>query len=103
MGPKLADYLIDVLMELIVFCSPLATTLTSSDDARGALFVLSLFYSNYLRRSTSFVIPCLHLLYPSESNDPEFDELNRKMTAIEGAMEKLLKDTKVFTEGVTSS
>lgn len=37
-----------------------------------------------------------------KSSDPEFDELNRKMTAIEGAMEKLLKDTKTFTEGVTS-
>ncbi|KAF8588489.1 BAR-domain-containing protein [Ramaria rubella] len=37
-----------------------------------------------------------------KSNDPEFDEYNRKFTAMEGAVEKLLKDTKVYSENVTT-
>lgn len=36
-----------------------------------------------------------------ESSDPEFDEMNRKMTAIESSMEKFVKDLKAFTGGVT--
>ncbi|KAF8323337.1 BAR-domain-containing protein [Clavulina sp. PMI_390] len=36
-----------------------------------------------------------------KSSDPEFDELNRKMTTLESSIEKFVKDTKAFTEGVT--
>lgn len=49
-----------------------------------------------------WLLDMLTLLY-TESNDPEFDEYNRKFTAMEGAIEKLLKDTKVYTENVTSA
>lgn len=35
-----------------------------------------------------------------ESNDPEFDEYQRKFASIEGATDKLLKDSKVFCENV---
>ncbi|KAG8897701.1 hypothetical protein FRB99_007980, partial [Tulasnella sp. 403] len=37
-----------------------------------------------------------------KSNDPEFDEFNRHFTAVEGAAEQLLKDSKAFTEAVNS-
>ncbi|KAF8060955.1 hypothetical protein FPV67DRAFT_1512275 [Lyophyllum atratum] len=35
-----------------------------------------------------------------KSNDPEFDDYQRHFTAMESGAEKLLKDTKAFTEGV---
>ncbi|CAL1697304.1 unnamed protein product [Somion occarium] len=35
-----------------------------------------------------------------KSSDPEFDDYARRFAAIEGATDKLLKDTKAFTEGV---
>ncbi|KAG8999876.1 hypothetical protein FRB94_005869 [Tulasnella sp. JGI-2019a] len=37
-----------------------------------------------------------------KSADPEFDEHNRNFTAMEGAAEALLKDSKAFAEAVTS-
>ncbi|KAG8926158.1 hypothetical protein FRC02_009174 [Tulasnella sp. 418] len=36
------------------------------------------------------------------SSDPEFDNYNRAYTSLEGATEKLLKDTKAFTDAVVS-
>ena len=36
----------------------------------------------------------------AESNDPEFDDYARRFASIETAAEKLLKDTKAFTEAV---
>ena len=38
----------------------------------------------------------------AESADPEFDDYNRRFAALEGAAEKLLKDTKAFDDGVTN-
>ena len=38
----------------------------------------------------------------TESNDPEFDDYNRRFASLEQAIEKLIKDTKVFSEGVTN-
>jgi hypothetical protein len=38
----------------------------------------------------------------AESSDPEFDEFNRKMQVLEGAIEKFIKDAKTFSDGVTS-
>lgn len=38
----------------------------------------------------------------SESTDPEFDDYNRRFAVLEGAAEKLLKDTKAFDEAVTN-
>ncbi|GJJ09401.1 hypothetical protein Clacol_003623 [Clathrus columnatus] len=38
----------------------------------------------------------------SETTDPEFDEYNRKFTAMEGALEKFLKDTKVYSDNVVA-
>ncbi|KAF5338431.1 hypothetical protein D9758_012229 [Tetrapyrgos nigripes] len=35
-----------------------------------------------------------------KSNDPEFDSMQRDFSILETAVEKLLKDTKVFTDGV---
>ncbi|KAL4254548.1 Bridging integrator 3/RVS161-like protein [Abortiporus biennis] len=37
-----------------------------------------------------------------KSNDPEFDDYARRFEAIEKATDKLLKDTKVFSEGVSN-
>ena len=46
---------------------------------------------------------CIRPVFSSaESNDPEFDDYNRRFTALEGATEKLIKDTKAFTEAVTN-
>lgn len=42
------------------------------------------------------------LSLPTESTDPEFDDYNRRFAALEGAAEKLLKDTKAFDEAVTN-
>lgn len=39
--------------------------------------------------------------FSKKSSDPEFDEMNRKMQAIESSMEKFVKDLKSFTDGVT--
>jgi hypothetical protein len=39
----------------------------------------------------------------SESSDPEFDDYNRHFAVLEQATEKLLKDTKVFTDAVTGT
>ena len=36
-----------------------------------------------------------------ESADPEFDDYQRHFTALETAAEKLIKDTKAFSEAVT--
>jgi hypothetical protein len=36
-----------------------------------------------------------------ESNDPEFDDFHRQFTAIEQGTDKLIKDTKAYTEAVT--
>lgn len=38
--------------------------------------------------------------FSKTSSDPEFDELNRHFAVLEKATEKLLKDTKAFTEAV---
>ncbi|KAH8101590.1 BAR-domain-containing protein [Cristinia sonorae] len=37
-----------------------------------------------------------------KSNDPEFDDYNRRFSALEQAIEKLIKDTKAFSEAVTN-
>ncbi|KAF8887749.1 hypothetical protein BD779DRAFT_1645412 [Infundibulicybe gibba] len=37
-----------------------------------------------------------------KSTDPEFDDYQRHFTVLEGAAEKLLKDTKAFTEAVSN-
>jgi len=37
-----------------------------------------------------------------KSNDPEFDEYHRKFTSMEGAIEKLLKDAKTYSENVNT-
>ncbi|TFL06231.1 BAR-domain-containing protein [Pterulicium gracile] len=37
-----------------------------------------------------------------KSNDPEFDDYHRAFVALEQGTEKLLKDTKLFTESITS-
>lgn len=37
----------------------------------------------------------------TESTDPEFDDYQRHFTSLEQAAEKLIKDTKAFSEGVT--
>lgn len=37
-----------------------------------------------------------------KSNDPEFDDYHRQFVALEQGAEKLLKDTKLFTESITS-
>ncbi|KDQ19817.1 hypothetical protein BOTBODRAFT_27241 [Botryobasidium botryosum FD-172 SS1] len=37
-----------------------------------------------------------------KSNDPEFDDYNRKFTALEASNEKLIKDCKVFCDAVVS-
>ncbi|KAF6766426.1 hypothetical protein DFP72DRAFT_866466 [Ephemerocybe angulata] len=37
-----------------------------------------------------------------KSNDPEFDDWHRQFTAVEGGTDKLLKDTKAFTDAVTT-
>jgi hypothetical protein len=45
----------------------------------------------------------VHLIFPPdliESSDPEFDDYNRKFTAIEAGTEKILKDSKVFRDAV---
>ena len=38
----------------------------------------------------------------TESSDPEYDDYARRFASIETATEKLLKDTKAFTEGVSN-
>jgi len=38
-----------------------------------------------------------------ESNDPEFDSYERHFASMETAVEKLLKDTKSFTDGVNGA
>lgn len=40
------------------------------------------------------------ICYLSESSDPEFDDYNRHFISLEQATEKLLKDTKAFSENV---
>jgi len=40
--------------------------------------------------------------YSKKSNDPEFDDYQRRFAALESAAEKLLKDTKAFDEAVTN-
>jgi hypothetical protein len=42
-----------------------------------------------------------HLTRCTESADPEFDDYERHFTSMEQAAEKLIKDTKAFSEGVT--
>ncbi|THH32623.1 hypothetical protein EUX98_g1582 [Antrodiella citrinella] len=37
-----------------------------------------------------------------ESNDPEFDDYNRRFGSLESAIEKLIKDTRIFSEAVTN-
>ncbi|KAF8525245.1 BAR-domain-containing protein [Hysterangium stoloniferum] len=37
-----------------------------------------------------------------KSNDPEFDEYHRKFTSMESSIEKLLKDTKAYSENVNT-
>lgn len=37
----------------------------------------------------------------SESSDPEFDDYNSHFSALEKSTEKLLKDTKAYTDAVT--
>ncbi|EKM60361.1 uncharacterized protein PHACADRAFT_246220 [Phanerochaete carnosa HHB-10118-sp] len=37
-----------------------------------------------------------------KSNDPEFDDYNRRFSTLESAAEKLLKDTKAFDDAVTN-
>lgn len=38
-----------------------------------------------------------------ESNDPEFDDYNRKFTSLEASNDRLIKDCKVFSEAVISA
>ncbi|KIJ21433.1 hypothetical protein PAXINDRAFT_64064 [Paxillus involutus ATCC 200175] len=40
--------------------------------------------------------------FSKKSSDPEFDDYNRHFAVLEQATEKLLKDTKVFTDAVTA-
>lgn len=40
------------------------------------------------------------ILYHAESTDPEFDDYARRFASLETAAEKLLKDTKAFTDAV---
>ncbi|KIJ68786.1 hypothetical protein HYDPIDRAFT_107035 [Hydnomerulius pinastri MD-312] len=40
--------------------------------------------------------------YAKKSSDPEFDDFNRHFATLEQATEKLLKDTKSFTDAVTA-
>ena len=46
-------------------------------------------------------MPIAHILsHRAESSDPEFDDFNRKFTAIEAGTEKILKDSKTFRDAV---
>jgi len=58
----------------------------------------------FLYQSNQSLRPKLILLFfpphLTESSDPEFDDYNRKFTAIETGTEKILKDSKVFRDAV---
>jgi hypothetical protein len=43
------------------------------------------------------------LAHRAESNDPEFDDHQRNFGMLEKATEKLLKDSKIFTDAVTGA
>ncbi|KAJ3541277.1 hypothetical protein NMY22_g3948 [Coprinellus aureogranulatus] len=59
-----------------------------------------------MAKRTLAAVFTLYLLWsiarPLESTDPEFDDWHRQFQAIETGTEKLLKDTKAFTEAVTT-